>query len=212
MLNFPRIIDWLTPSHRVIGPTLRGYGESTPKPRDFPPDFYQRDARDLLALLDELAIDRARLLGYSDGGEVALGAAAMQPERFEAVVVWGAVGHFGPQVRPAAQRMFPAHWMTDHERQVHGIDQPDAFILRWIRAVHRIIDSGGDISRSQAHHITAPLLMLLGADDALNPVEAGEAFVTRAPNARLEVLDCGHAVHDDRWPEFQRLTGAFLGL
>ena len=48
------VIDWLSKSYRVLGPSLRGYGQSTPKPRDYPLDFYRRDARDVVAFMDAL--------------------------------------------------------------------------------------------------------------------------------------------------------------
>ena len=64
---------------RVIGLTQRGYGESLPKPRDFPDNFYQRDCADLIAFMGAMRIDQAHLIGYSDGGEIALIAAGQHP-------------------------------------------------------------------------------------------------------------------------------------
>ena len=55
-------MDWLHErGFRVIGLTLRGYGDSLPKPRDFPDNFYHRDCCDLLAFMDALQIKRAHL-------------------------------------------------------------------------------------------------------------------------------------------------------
>ncbi|MFW5690939.1 MAG: alpha/beta fold hydrolase [Chloroflexota bacterium] len=208
--EFPELVDWLRPHARVIAPTLRGYGESMPKPREFPPDFYQRDADDMLALLDALDIDRAHLMGYSDGGETALCAAATAPDRFLSVVVWGAMGYFGPLVRPGAQRMFPATWITPEEIALHHIVHPDTFILGWIKAVHRMVDTGGDICLSRADRITPPLLMLLGEQDRLNPAEYAQQVVDKTPAGRLVLLPCGHAVHREVWPQFQQVVGTFL--
>ncbi len=208
--HFPQIIDWLSPRYRLIGPTLRGYGESTPKPRDFPANFYQRDADDVLALLDALDVEQVHVLGYSDGGEVALCAAATAPERFLSVAVWGAVGYFGPAMRPVAQRMFPATWMTAEEQQANHITSPDAFALRWIRAMHQMIDSGGDISLSRAHHIAAPMLLMLGEQDTLNPVEYGQRLVERAQQGTLKTFACGHAIHDELWPQFKQTLTDWL--
>jgi valacyclovir hydrolase len=208
--ELPGVIAWLRADYRVIGPTLRGYGQSTPKPRKFPYTFYHIDAGDVVALMDRLNIETAHLMGYSDGGEVALLAAAHHPARFRSVVVWGATGYFGPLVRPAAQRMFPATWMTPEQQETHGIEHPDAFILDWVKAIRTIVDSGGDLSLSLAHRINAPLLMLLGTQDSLNPVEYGQTFVDRTPNGRLATFDCGHAVHDEVPEEFKRVVGEFL--
>jgi valacyclovir hydrolase len=205
-----RVIDWLCPRYRVLGPTLRGYGQSGPKPRTFPYDFYQQDAADVLAFMDALEIDRAHLLGYSDGGEVALLAAGYAPERFRSVMTIGAVGYFGPAMRPTSQALFPGSWITTEERALHGIDNADAFALGWVRAALRIIDSGGDLSLSLAEKISAPLLMMLGETDRLNPAAYAQKLVERAPNARLRMFACGHAIHDEAWDEFRRVVDDFL--
>jgi valacyclovir hydrolase len=209
-LHFPNVIEWLRPDYRVVGPSLRGYGQSTPKPRDFPVDFYQRDARDVLAFMDALGLDRVHVLGYSDGGETALLAAGFAPERFKSVVAWGAVGYFGPAMRPVAQRMYPADWMTEEEKALHGIPDANAFALGWINAARHIIDSGGDLSLSLAEKISAPLLLMLGDQDTLNPAEYGQRLVDRAPNGRLQIFECGHPVHDQQWEAFKAAVGPFL--
>jgi valacyclovir hydrolase len=205
-----KIIAWLRAEYRVIGPTFRGFGQSEPKPRTFPYDFYQRDAADVLAFMDALQIEQAHIIGYSDGGEVTLLAASASPERFRSVMTIGAVGYFGATIRPIAQSYYPADWITPELCALHGIDNPDAFILRWIRAIVHIIDSGGDLSLSQVHQISAPLLMLLGEADRLNPVEFGQRLVERVPNGRLETFQCGHGVHKEAWDDFCRTARAFL--
>lgn len=205
-----RVIDWLSTRFRVIGPTLRGYGESTPKPRDFPLDFYHRDARDVLALMDALGIRQAHILGYSDGGEIALILPGIAPERCLSATAWGAVGYYGPDMRPVVQRNYPATWMTQEEKTLHGISNPDAFALEWIRAVKHMIDAGGDVSVGTADKITCPLLLMLGNRDTLNPQAYGQRFIDRTRDGRLVMFDSGHGVHDEQWPRFQRVVGGFL--
>lgn len=209
-LHFPNVIEWLRPRYRVIGPTLRGYGESTPKPRDFPLRFYHRDADDVLAFMDALHIPAAHILGYSDGGEVALVAAGLQPERFRSVAVIGAVGNFDPAIRPRIQRMYPADWITDDEKALHGIQNADAFILPWINALKHYIDNGGDISLSNAQRIACPLLIMLGESDTLNPPSYARKFLEHVPQGQLAMFSCGHPVHDEAWNSFQRIYGDFL--
>ncbi len=210
-LHFPQVVDWLRPRYRLVGPTLRGYGDSTPKPRDFPLRFYHRDADDVLAFMDALNIQTAHILGYSDGGEIALVAAGLQPERFKSVAVIGAVGNFDPAVRPRIQRMYPANWITDDEKKLHGIQNVDAFILPWINALKHYIDNGGDISMGNALHITCPLLIMLGESDTLNPPIYARKFLGRVARGQLAMFPCGHAVHDEAWESFQQVYGDFLG-
>ncbi len=204
------VIDWLNQEYRVLAPSLRGYGESTPKPRDYPLDFYHRDARDLIAFMDALEIDRAHLIGFSDGGETALVAAGLAPDRFKSVAVWGAVGYFGPSIRPIVQANYPATWMDEDTKRLHGITDPDPIILQWVIALKHMIDSGGDVSISLAPKMTMPVLLMLGDQDHLNPEEFGQQFVDQTPNGRLAMFETGHAIHDQDWAAFQRVVGDFL--
>ncbi len=206
-----QVMAWLGERFHVYGPSLRGYGESTPKPRDFPLDFYHRDAKDILAFMDALNIPTAHILGYSDGGETALVAAGLQPSRFKSVAVIGAVGNFTPAIRPRVQSMYPAAWITDEEKILHGIPDANAFILQWIDAMKHTIDTGGDISLSLAPNIACPLLIMLGDKDTLNPAAYAQTFIERTPNGRLEMFACGHPVHTEAWADFKRVYGEFLG-
>jgi valacyclovir hydrolase len=208
--NFPRVMEWLEPHYHVLGLTLRGYGLSTPKPRDFPIRFYHRDADDVLAFMDALDIQQAHILGFSDGGEVAMIAASEQPERFKSVMTIGSVGSFGEDLRPVVQRTYPGDWITDEEMAFHGIQDRAQFTGAWVTAMKHYIDSGGDVSLGNAHKITAPMLLMLGDRDKLNPESYGRKFIERTPNGRLEMFQCGHAVHDEDWDNFTRVVSDFL--
>ena len=188
--EFPALLDWLSHDYHVYAPSLRGYGQSEPKPRDFPLDFYQRDARDVLAFMDALHLERVHLLGFSDGGETALVAAGLAPDRFQSVAVWGAVGYFGPEIRPAVQVNYPATWMDEATKQLHGITDPDPIVLQWVQALKYMIDAGGDVSLSLAPNISAPVLLMLGEQDRLNPEAYGQKLVDQtAQRSACDVPD-----------------------
>ncbi len=211
-LHFPHVIEWLRPRFRVIGVTLRGYGQSQPKPRSFPPAFYEADALDVLAFLDALSITRCHLLGYSDGGETALVAAGRAPERFLSVATIGATGFLSPTVRQRAQTgMGDGSWITLQERALHGIEDPAAFVQAWKDSFIGMIDAGGDLSLRHAARVTCPVLLLLGDRDALNPPEAAQVYAAQAPNCRVVLVsDCGHPVHDDQWDVFTHQMDALF--
>ena len=206
-LHLGHVMDWLqTQGFRAIGLTMRGYGESGPKPRDFPDRFYRRDAEDLIAFMKALMIERAHLIGYSDGGEVVLIAAGRAPQRIASCIAIGAVGNFTPELRSVFQRVYPGDWITDEEKRIHGFHDAARFTGEWLRAMTRMIDAGGDVSLSLAPAITCPMLIMLGEKDKLNPRPNGERFVAAASNARLAMFPCGHAVHDQQRDAFYRMT------
>ena len=65
----------------------RGHGRS---PRGSAPFTISQFAEDLLALLDEQGLKRVNLLGFSDGGNIALTFALRHPERVRRLVLNGA--------------------------------------------------------------------------------------------------------------------------
>src|SRR5579871_5291235 len=88
--DFPGQIDWFAErGFEVIAPDPRGYGRSRPPERDYPLDFYHRDASDMFALMSDLGHVRFSILGWSDGGNVAVIMAAACPERVAKLVVFG---------------------------------------------------------------------------------------------------------------------------
>lgn len=203
--------DWLRAGgYRVLAPSRRGYARSGPKPRDYPRDFYRRDAEDLAAWLDALDVRGAHIVGYSDGGEVALLLPIIRPDLVRSVVTWGAVGHFTPDLRVFVQRKYPPTWVDDHTRALHGPEHINRMVLGWVTAMKQIIDSGGDVSYGAADQIAYPLLLMLGRSDTLNPIVLGQAFVERAPHARLALFDCGHAIHRELPDAFRSTVSEFL--
>ncbi len=206
-IHLGQVMDWLREQdYRVIGLTMRGYGESLPKPRDFPDNFYERDCADLIAFMDARDIDQAHLIGYSDGGEIALIAAGTHPARIASCIAIGAIGSFGPELRPVFQRMYPGDWITDDEMRLHGFSDAAKFTGEWVRAMTRTIDAGGDVSLSRASNIICPLIIMLGRADKLNPWQYGQRFIDKVASGRLELFDCGHAVHEQATERFYRLT------
>jgi pimeloyl-ACP methyl ester carboxylesterase len=83
------VLPDLARDHRVITYDRRGYGRSTHKPvRD-----HRLHARDLTAVLEQVAREPAVVVGWSSGGNVALAVAASRPELFRALVVVEAPFH-----------------------------------------------------------------------------------------------------------------------
>ena len=71
----------LAAGYRVIAADLPGSGRSQPQPRSYTVSYFEEDARAFAALLDHLGTAPAHLLGFSDGGEVALLMAVLFPAR-----------------------------------------------------------------------------------------------------------------------------------
>jgi pimeloyl-ACP methyl ester carboxylesterase len=76
---------------RVIAPDLRGFGASD-RPKEVEEYAVGRSIADVVAMLDQLDVERIRLVGHDWGAGVAWALAAFVPERVERLVVMS-VGH-----------------------------------------------------------------------------------------------------------------------
>jgi len=73
----------------VIAPEMPGYGQSTP----YVPNYGMvSNARYILAVMDEMDIEQAHILGYSIGSGVALWMQNLAPDRVQSLIFYGGIG------------------------------------------------------------------------------------------------------------------------
>lgn len=82
-------INALKDKYKLILVDLRGHGESD-KPRDVQSYFSKAFTSDIIAVLDDLKIDKAHCWGYSMGGTIAFFLSRDYPERFTSFIIGGA--------------------------------------------------------------------------------------------------------------------------
>src|SRR5262245_56349299 len=82
--NWTGWIGELSKTRKVIAVEMQGHGRTADIPRDF---TNENLADDVAALLEQLKIPRADLIGYSMGGAVAMQCAIRHPDKVRKVVV-----------------------------------------------------------------------------------------------------------------------------
>lgn len=190
---------------RVIAADLPGSGRSQPQPRVYPVTYFEEDARAFAALLGHLAVESAHLIGFSDGGEVALLMAELSPNTVRSVVTWGSAGQLSDPSGQLRATFFdlidnpipPLQGYSQHLIATYGKDTARAMTQNAARAMTEIIDTrNGDLSLSRADGITCPVLLIAGEHDPLATPTLVAQLASRIPNARKsEVNDAGHDVH-----------------
>ncbi|APU15141.1 MULTISPECIES: alpha/beta fold hydrolase [Actinoalloteichus] len=134
----------LAADHRVIRYDWRGYGESADADGGF------SHAEDLLALLDALDVERAALVGCSNGGAYSLDVALAAPERVWSLtlICSGLSGHHWPEEMRASARervhsAVPAERLRAYnERQAPHVDPADVTAMALAQA--RFLVAGPD--------------------------------------------------------------------
>jgi valacyclovir hydrolase len=217
-LHLGPLIDAIGAERRVIAPDLRGYGASRPPARDFPPDFYQRDAADMCALLDALGLKNVHIAGFSDGGESALIMAALRPDLVRSVFAWGVCGVIAPEMVQSVERWLPvSDWEQSRPEwraeiiEHQGAEQFQPMIEGWVSAARAIAAAGGNTARDTAALIRCPALVANGDGEVGNPLPATQELVARIPRGELRIVErSGHAIHEQQPQVFLRLLREFL--
>ncbi len=211
---------------------LKGTIFDLPGYRDAPliADFHAA-ADDLAARLQP----RTHLVGWSLGAQMALAIAARAPEKVgKLVLIAGTVSFVQRDGWPHAMppemlAEFAANVATDIEailpRFVGGFNRGDTRAKEVTRILLDLADplppaatlATGlgwlrDVDlRPLAPRVTAPTLLVHGANDPLMPLAAAEALAALIPGARLATFaDCAHAPFISRPEEFLERVQAFL--
>lgn len=230
MANLPELGE----RYRVIAVDLPGFGGSDPLPRRAPFGGY---VERLLGLLDHLGIPSVAVFGHSLGGLVTLAFASRAPKRVRCVVLVSGGGVELSRVRLAAiQGVF---WVFKFLLAVPGFryvlsDSPvgrfvlkaavydpgkvPADLLRHMipaKVTPGFMDAvslgGRALSMIDPRGVTAPVLMIWGAEDHILPVSTAHLMEAELPDAELVVLDeVGHCAMFESPHQFILLVLDFL--
>lgn len=192
----------------------RGYGASSPfggEPRR--PAYLEDEADTLLRVLQASAIDHAILFGHSDGGSIALVAAARYPDRIGAVVTQGA--HvFVEEVTLAGIREARETLRTTDLRERlarHHGDRTDSVTAAWIDMWLSPEFRDWNIEH-YLPNIRCPLLAIQGSDDEYGTPDQVRAVVegSGAGARACMIPGVGHTPHRSATDEVVRATKEFL--
>jgi 2-succinyl-6-hydroxy-2,4-cyclohexadiene-1-carboxylate synthase len=192
---------------------------------------------DLLALWEREGVDRTHLVGYSQGGRIALFVAAAHPDRLLSLTTIGA--HAGLEGEARTERLAADRALADRiERE--GVDWFAAYwaglplfrglarrgpeLLARLDAARRRNDAGhlaGQLRGLGAGatepfwdrlgRITVPALLVAGAEDE-RYAGLAERLCRAMPNAEVAIVPgAGHAVHLEQPAAFAALLARHLG-
>lgn len=173
---FDRQLDLFAQSYRVLAIDSRGHGSSGMGE----PFSLRAMADDVKTVLDALGIPKASLIGFSDGGNVALYFALRYPSRLEKLVVAGA--------------NLSLEGLTKRERRrdkvVWGILRFGGRFSSGMRKkalVYGLMVTEPDIDPWELETIEAPTLVLAGERDMIREQHT-KLIAKSIPGARLRII------------------------
>ncbi|MFE0172450.1 alpha/beta fold hydrolase [Streptomyces sp. NPDC059002] len=221
------------PTHRIITPDLRGYGESalnaapgaTPT---FATPTFATFAEDIAALLDHLDVREFALGGLSMGGQIAMECYRQFPDRITGLLLAdtfpAAETPEGKAHRNAMADRLLAEGMKGYADEV--LDKMAApYNTEAAAHVHRMMlaappEGAAAALRARAERpdyralltrVTVPSLVVVGRDDTYTPVADAEAMHAALPDSALHVIEsAAHLPNLERPTEFNEAMATWL--
>jgi pimeloyl-ACP methyl ester carboxylesterase len=170
--SFGAIIPRLARSHRVIAVEEQGHGHTEDLDR---PLSFEQMADDTAALLEQLHVTEADVLGFSNGGMTALRLALRHPSLVRRLVICsGFYAHAGliPALREGFAQPPDADRMPKVLRDAYLGAAPRPDLQRLVAKTVAMMNGFVDVTDDELRAITAPTLIMLGDRDVILPEHA----------------------------------------
>ena len=175
----------VTSGHRVVLIDSRGHGRST---RDARPFKYELMAADVLAVMDALHLEKATVVGWSDGAVIALILAMKAPTRIAGVFF------FGCNMDPSGVKQITEpiqildRCLCRHAKDYAQLSAtPDQF-KPFAEAVSLMMKTQPNYSQQDLAEISVPVLIVQSEHDEFIKREHAEYLARSIPKAAFVVL------------------------
>lgn len=208
---------------RVLAWDMRGHGLSRPARFGIP-----EAVADLLAILDDLQVEQAVLVGHSLGGNLHQEVVFHHPERVTALICLGCTWNF-QKLTPLEAfslslaeplfKIYPHKLLIDQSLAVtattpaaQAMLRPAVESLSKDEFVHTLMAGLACLHHEPGFHIQQPLLLMVGEHEATGNIRtAMPAWAKHEPDCRLVVIpDAKHAANLDNPEVFHRALLDFL--
>ena len=196
---FVHQIAHFSKSYRVIAIDTRGHGQS---PRGEKPFAIKQFAEDLIDFLDAKNITKAVILGFSDGGNIALEFALKYPERVEKLILNGA-NLFPSGVKPLYQ------WPIEVGYRMAKLFSNKSEKAKQNAEMLGLMVNEPHIDPSELARLTMPVLVVAGTKDMIK--ESHTRLIYKSlPNAQLAFVEGDHFVANKNAEAFNKVVEDFL--
>ena len=175
----------LAKSYKVIAMDSRGHGRTS---RNAEPYSYALMAKDVIGLMDHLNIDKASIVGWSDGGIIGLDIAMNYPDRLDKLFAFGAntnVAGLKPGIdKDPTFAKYIENAGKDYERLSKTPKEYEGFVNQ----IAQMWASQPDYKPEQLAKIKAPVAIADGEHDEAIRQEHNVEMAKAIPGAKLVIL------------------------
>lgn len=196
---FVHQLDYFSRCFRVIAVETRGHGKS---PRGMAPFTIRQFANDLYEFMQAHKILKAHILGFSDGGNIAMIFAMRHPEMVDRLVLNGA-----NLQADGVKREFQVPIEQEYEEALLTADQdPEA---KQKAELYGLMVNDPNIDVQELAGITARTLVIAGTDDMIEETHT-RLIYENLPDAELSFVRGSHFIAAEEPDIFNRRVAEFL--
>lgn len=196
---FEHQIPFFSKDYRVIAIDTRGHGQS---PRGEKPFTIQQFAEDLHDFMDEKGMEKAILLGFSDGGNIALTFALKYPEKVDKMIIDGA-NLFPSGVKPLYQ------WPIEIGYRIAKLFSKKSEKAKQNAEMLGLMVNEPHIEPSELSRLSMPIMVVAGTNDMIKESHT-RLIYNSLPNSQLAILDGDHFVANKNPKAFNAMVRVFL--
>ena len=154
-----------------------------------------RFVENLIEFLDDNQLEKASIFGYSMGGYVALKAAAVHPERFEAIVTLGTKFQWDPETASNEVRMLNPEKIEEKvpqfAQQLKLLHAPLDWkeVLKGTAEMMQDLGNGFGLSDDEIKSINIPVLIGIGEKDQMVSIEESKRVADLLPQGNIMVFE-----------------------
>lgn len=185
--------------YRVIALDTRGHGQS---PRGEKPFTIKQFAEDLHDFMNEKGIAKAILLGFSDGGNIALEFALKYPERVEKLILNGA-NLFPSGVKPLYQ------WPIEIGYRIAKMFSKKSEKAKKNAEMLGLMVNEPHVEPTELARLTMSVLVVAGTKDMIKDSHTRLVY-NSLPNAQLAIIEGDHFVANKNPEAFNTIVETFL--
>ncbi|WP_103867358.1 alpha/beta fold hydrolase [Aquimarina sp. I32.4] len=198
--DFPNHIALKT-GLNILSYDRQGYGKSAPfstSKRDI--DYLKNEAIILEKIINNLNLKNVILFGHSDGGSIALLAAALFPEKINAIITEGAHVFVEPETIEGIKKAVIAYKNTNLKEKLtqYHQDNTEAVFSMWTETWLSEQYESWNIEK-YLHKIQCPSLIIQGEKDEYGTIDQVHSIVnnTSGNSASLIIPNIGHTPHKE---------------
>lgn len=192
--DFSSQLEYFSRFYRVIAPDTRGHGMSE---RGTAPFTLEQFASDLYDFLVSLKIDKAHILGFSDGANIAIIFALRHPGMVDKLIL------NSPNIYVSGCKKSLLEWVRREyeDAEKRGDEKTKAMMALMMS------DYGVDMKKLKS--ITRPTLVIAGTDDMILRSHTRD-IASHIPSSKLVFIEGDHFIAYKKSDEFNSTVFDFL--